>query len=177
MRDQRGRKDWSPKLVSCSNTWKPWDRKGRDRGPFFLCQVCPSPQGEEEGFCGVGLTCLLASGCKEPLTGNTDVTSVPWGFASSLAWPCLQGFLWEHLDGGECGRCQESWSVLSPSQQVWNWGAWLGKGLSLPSGRQRVNLQSSLAVLPLDRACWDFLPAVLHHEDLCAGEIPGHSCN
>ena len=56
-------------------------------------------------------------------------------------------------------------------------GAWLGKGLSLPSGRQRVNLQSSLAVLPLDRACWDFLPAVLHHEDLCAGEIPGHSCN
>ena len=56
-------------------------------------------------------------------------------------------------------------------------GGLVGKGLCLPSGRQRVNLQRSLAVLPLDRACWDFLPAVLHHEDLCAGEIPGHSCN
>lgn len=42
----------------------------------------------------------------------------------------------------------------------------------------RVNLPFKLlVVLPLDRACWDFLPAVLHHEDLCFGEIPLHSCN
>lgn len=53
----------------------------------------------------------------------------------------------------------------------------MGGGASLPSGRWRVNLRSSLAVLPLSRACWDFLPAVLHHEDLYVGEIPGHSCN
>lgn len=42
----------------------------------------------------------------------------------------------------------------------------------------RVNLPFSLlVVLSLSMACWDFLPAVLHHEDLYVWEIPMHSCN
>lgn len=84
---------------------------------------------------------------------------------------CRKGFLVEHSESvGMPG---------SPMHTEWGEIVWasLEQGPSLLSGSLRVNLHSSLAALPLSRACWDFLPAVLHHEDLCVGEIPGHSCN
>lgn len=71
-------------------------------------------------------------------------------------------------DWGECGHHESC-----PHQNKLGTGGMVGEGLALPSGGWRANLHSSLAVLPLYRACRDFLPAVLHHEDLYVGEIPG----
>lgn len=84
---------------------------------------------------------------------------------------CRKGFLVEHSEsvGTPGGPVHTEWG-----ETMW---ASLEQGPSLLSGSLRVNLYSSLAALPLPRACWDFLPAVLHQEDLCVGEIPGHSCN
>lgn len=158
----------SPSLRSQESLFSSGDQRGRQgcspnlrtRKDSVLC-LCPQLKWRASRS--------WSSGDEgSPLGALLWVPSVTGSLAFSLVTQ-RKGFLREHSS-----RDWASQRVLSRDEAGWTCRR---RGPSLLSGSPRVNLHSSLAALPLSRACWDFLPAVLHHEDLCVGEIPGHSCN